>query len=283
MILFLENGRIGNQLFQYHGLKKYFPEHKLVFWGCKALRSISSDLQAVFVDKPHFISPFLFLCFTRLLLVFSNLRIFGCISEDTSSESYRLLVRKGLIFNLYVSNSLFFQHLDCVDHLVYAPALNADLVAAAHSWLFSRGLNHNSDHLVFVHIRRGDYLRWPSAEAPAVLPCSWYLRAIELIQAKFPNSVFIFLSDDVMYLEDIFGSSPFFHISHNTSQVDLAIMSICNSGILSASSFAWWGAYYSRIVSAYPSLFIAPEFWCGHRIQAWYPKNFKVKWITYLK
>ena len=140
-----------------------------------------------------------------------------------------------------------------------------------------------ADNLIFVHIRRGDYLRWPSAEAPAALPCSWYLHAIELMQSKFPNSVFIFLSDDVMYLEDIFGSLPCFYISHNTPQVDLAIMSICNSGILSASSFAWWGAYYSRIYNSVYSSYVAPEFWCGHRMLAWFPEYFRAKWITYLR
>ena len=94
-----------------------------------------------------------------------------------------------------------------------------------------------SDHLAFVHIRRGDYLRWPSADAPAALPYTWYLNAIKSMQAKFPNCIFVLLSDDVLYLEDIFGSSSGFHISNNTPEVDLAIMSLCHSGILSEVPF----------------------------------------------
>lgn len=283
MIIFSENGRLGNQLFQYYGLKKYFPRQRLIFFGFESLRSVASDPDAIFVDKSKLISPFFFLCFSRFLLLLSRLRLLGSISEDRSSRSFKLLRRKGLIFNLYLSSSLYFQHRDCIDDLVQAPSLRPGLLAEAHSWLSSKGLNHNSDYLVFVHIRRGDYLRWPSAESPAVISCSWYFNAIEVMQARFHNSAFVLMSDDVMYLEDVFGSSPRFYISRNMPEVDLALMSVCHSGILSASSFAWWGAHYSRSRNASDSIYIAPLYWCGHRAQSWYPENFHTKWITYLK
>ena len=32
-IIFLENGRLGNQLFQYHGVRKYYPEELIIFIG----------------------------------------------------------------------------------------------------------------------------------------------------------------------------------------------------------------------------------------------------------
>lgn len=282
MIIFPQNGRLGNQIFQYHGLKKYYPDHRIVFLGCDSLNSILSDLNAAFIDTKHLLPAFFHLNLTKFLFALARLRILGCIYEDISSESYRLCSRNGFIFNLYVSRNLFFQHNECIDDVIQAPLLKNSVIAEARSWFFSRGLDLNSDYLVFVHIRRGDYLSWPSVDSPAALPLSWYLRAIDLIRSAFPDSIFVLMSDDVMYLEDIFGSSPNFHISRNTPQVDFALMSLCNSGILSASSFAWWGAFYSRIANSCDSLFVAPEYWCGHKTKSWYPSNFKAEWITYL-
>ena len=48
MIFFFENGRLGNQLFQYYGLKNYFPEHTLFFFGCVSLKEMFNNTTAKF-------------------------------------------------------------------------------------------------------------------------------------------------------------------------------------------------------------------------------------------
>lgn len=44
MIIFFEEGKLGNQLFQYYGLKKYFPNDNLIFFGCKDLKELFSGV-----------------------------------------------------------------------------------------------------------------------------------------------------------------------------------------------------------------------------------------------
>ena len=51
MIILFENGRTGNQLFQYIGLKKYFPRDKLVFIGFKELFQFFDKIDVYFLNK----------------------------------------------------------------------------------------------------------------------------------------------------------------------------------------------------------------------------------------
>jgi hypothetical protein len=51
MILFFQNGELGNQIFQYCGLKKYFPNHKLIFFGCEKLKNTFDNLEVSFISK----------------------------------------------------------------------------------------------------------------------------------------------------------------------------------------------------------------------------------------
>ena len=60
-------------------------------------------------------------------------------------------------------------------------------------------------------------------------------------------------------------------------------MGLCSHGILSASSFSWWGALYSKNFNKNKNYYIAPKFWVGHRLKKWIPNNFFTNWITYVE
>ena len=47
----------------------------------------------------------------------------------------------------------------------------------------------------------------------------------------------------------------------NDSGTDLAIMTKCRSGILSPSSYGWWGSYLMKD----RDIIIAPKYWMGHK------------------
>ncbi|WP_186517603.1 alpha-1,2-fucosyltransferase [Synechococcus sp. PROS-9-1] len=202
--------------------------------------------------------------------------------EDLSSDGFHVFIRRGLFFNLYVPDNVFFQHSNVFCNFIDVPPLKRTLLTDANLWLSANGLDPIVDTLVFVHIRRGDYLRWPSLQSPAVLSLSWYLKAIEVITKYSPKSTFIFMGDDLMYLEDIFGSRPDSFISQNSPQIDLMLMSLCHHGILSASSFAWWGAKYCSLYHDLDPFCLAPKYWIGHRSQQWYPPFMETPNLTYL-
>lgn len=91
--------------------------------------------------------------------------------------------------------------------------------------------NLNS-HIFFIHIRRGDYIKWPSREYPAVLPLEYYKKGINKIQSMYPDAFFIFCSDDIYYVQDIFSNMPNSFISNGTLSEDFALMSLCDGGTI---------------------------------------------------
>lgn len=105
---------------------------------------------------------------------------------------------------------------------------------------------------------------------------------MNMMLEKFKNPIFIILGDDKNYLQKQFKEKNNILISDNAPELDLSIMSLCGAGILSASSFAWWGAYYARTYNKETNYFLAPKYWLGHRIKEWRPKNFYTKWIKYI-
>lgn len=283
MIVFFENGRLGNQLFQYFGLTKYFPNDKLVFFGCEDLKRFFYSVDAWFIPKSSLTRWFRFGILRRIVFFFANIRILGSITEDLHSDDFNLRVCRGLFRNIYIAKNLFFQHRDVLNEIQGTPLLKPYLPEAGLSWLRSKQLNIKLSSLVFVHIRRGDYLHWPSKESPAVLDLAWYKRAMKLMRQKIENPTFILMSDDLYYLRDVFTETDAFIISDNSAEIDLAIMSLCCSGILSASSFAWWGAFLTRTEQKQSATFLAPMYWCGHRLNQWYPPKFYTDWITYIE
>ena len=286
MILFFENGRLGNQLFQYSGIRAFFPDHRLVLCGFADLRSVSVGLKARFLSKKRFLSVNLNGLLQRLLRLLVSLRLVGLVTEGHSGHQYRLSVRRGLLPNLFVTENLFFQHQDAVSKFAEPITLKSELVEQAKAWLMNKGLDFIKNELIFVHVRRGDYIAWPSKQFPAVLDWIWYEGAIEAIRKKKPNAKFILMSDDQFYLRDIVEESESLIVSENPHYIDLAIMSLCKHGILSASSFAWWGANLSRqhfhSKAKERQVFLAPKYWIGHRANEWYPASFISDWLIYV-
>lgn len=283
MILIPENGKLGNQLFQYHGLKAYFPKQKLVFLGFDELKQLFERIDSTFISRERFIKFFTLQLTSKILFFLADIRLIGLITESTKSVSYAINKRNGLLPNIYLFKG-FFQHKDAISIISVIPTLKPDLVTTAHNWLVSKGIHAAEKELVFVHIRRGDYFFWPSRDYPAVLSIKWYKRVIEQIRKTIDNPVFILMSDDQYYLFDLFEESDSLVISNNSAAVDIAIMSICTHGVMSASTFAWWGAYMAkhRQVRSKNPIFIAPKYWGGHRKNVWHPPNFISSWLTYV-
>jgi hypothetical protein len=192
---------------------------------------------------------------------------------------YDLVQTKGAIESLKFVKESYFQNenLFCqeiINNLVFKNTLLADKKSIV-------SIIPSSKIPLFVHVRRSDYLSWPSKDNPAVLPASYYKKCIELIRSKISNPFFIFTSDDPFYVEDIFGDVDSSYISRSSSIEDFVLMSHCHGGILSASSFSWWAAYFSNLRNI-DSTFLAPNHWGGHRLRSWYPPHVKSSFLQYV-
>lgn len=113
-------------------------------------------------------------------------------------------------------------------------------------------------HLVGVHVRRGDYLNSDIARFHRT-PGSGYLR--EAMATFGRGAGFLIVSDDPSWCRETLGA-PRVHISNGGDPlVDLYAFAACDSFILSASSFSWWGAWLGD--SDRTKRVVAPREWGG--------------------
>lgn len=192
----------------------------------------------------------------------------------------KIIVKKKIpwLGLLYVKESYFQSEQFLDDEVIGRLRFKSHVLTAISS---DNRLNLFQPDLIFVHIRRGDYLYWPSLDFPAVLDDSWYLSQIKRVVAMNKHAKFLFFTDDPDYVRDNFlnkiKNSDIFHVSE---AIDMAVMAHCSGGILSASSFSWWAARLALEGGRHGG-FIAPNFWVGHSKGIWYPSRIQSKFLRY--
>ena len=110
---------------------------------------------------------------------------------------------------------------------------------------------------VFVHVRRGDYVRIHHD-----LNMAYYRIAIKKMKEKKPNAVFCVFSDDILWVKNHLDVDAEL-IWMNEDRVlkdyeELYLMSKCKSGIISNSTFSWWSAW---LMDSQEKTIIAPSKW----------------------
>lgn len=119
----------------------------------------------------------------------------------------------------------------------------------------------------FVHFRRGDYERNATfREDIGVLGLDYYRRAEEHLLAQHPDVTLFVFSDDIDAVERAYKpKAPCVFVRcvkpwHAHDKIRL--MSLCGHGIISNSTFAWWGAWLG---STGERTIIAPDPWLAGR------------------
>ena len=122
--------------------------------------------------------------------------------------------------------------------------------------------NIEEKNSVSVHIRRGDYLvkkNMPAGYTKESLE-DYYDRSIKYMQEHLNAPIFYFFSDDIEWCKKHFSQlSNAVYVSRKTQYgeiADLFGICKCEHGIMSASTFSWWGNWLRRSVDSlviYPS------------------------------
>jgi hypothetical protein len=116
---------------------------------------------------------------------------------------------------------------------------------------------------VSVHVRRGDYVTNPSANAVhGTCGADYYRRARDYFVSKLISPIFIIFSDDIPWARENldFGQSAIF-VDWNgaaANYADLKLQSYCSHNIIANSSFSWWGAWLGKKPN---KEVVAPEQW----------------------
>ena len=108
-----------------------------------------------------------------------------------------------------------------------------------------------SNNSVALHIRRGDVLRRNGLKnVRHDLPLDYYYSSIDYIKKRVENPVFYIFSDDVSWVKNnINTNADLFFVECDDVDSDIAdLWSIaqCKHGIMSASTFSWWGNWLRK-------------------------------------
>ena len=261
MILFLSDGRLGNQLFQYAFLNTIAQENEKIL-------TVNMDqfVNKFDINNNNFIhvktnkyTKFIIKKFVKSFILFLiKLKLIGYIKQNKSDTSPlpSFTENKGLLpFRLVETN--FFQSEKFFNPTKIDFTLKTDSLKLANEILESISSDYTK---VFIHVRRGDYIFEKYFDKQGIdLPKQYFLDAIAKIKEEVKNPFFVFLSDDIGFVECCFENIENKYISRNNMAVDLALMSLCEYGIVSNSSFSWWGAYMMKNRKKV----IFPKYWYG--------------------
>jgi hypothetical protein len=137
---------------------------------------------------------------------------------------------------------------------------------------------YDFSNAAFLHIRRGDYLKYQDIHY--IQPLSYYKCAVDkLMASKNPPSKIYIFSDDSPWVkqQDYFtsGSGLFEVIDSKDELESIACMSLCCAGAICANStFSWWGAFLGSYSVRSP--IYVPGRWISDTIYDLFPEEWSV-------
>lgn len=251
------NGRLGNQMFQYAGLRGIaanrgydwliprpdsYGDSNYGLFDCFEMGSVEEknfgqlNVQSIATGQFHFSQEFFDGCpdNTNLHDYFTTEKYFTNITD---------IIRKDFTFKQEILEPCK----EIVDEL---------------------------ENPIFMHVRRGDYVVNPSAHP--MCPISYYEKALELFDENSPVLVF---SDSIEWCKeqeffqgDRFMLSEYDEKYSQTADTllgrqntlipyfDLCMMTLCNGGIIANSTMSWWGAW---LMENPTQPIVAPNPWFG--------------------
>jgi hypothetical protein len=249
-------GGPANRFYQYH-TATYLAK----VWGKEFIVDLSQMMDAGMQHDPSFMITDFFNC------------------KTTASLEYDTIIRQ---FKNVRDNAPQWEHVNpnWKDDLLESPTPLGNILLTD-GWYQTFWDNHvtmprlpkaeikfDAKNAVFIHVRRGDYLK----TTLYLDLMNYYAQAYQKLEQLFENSTYLICSDDIQWCRQhlAFIRRPFF-LEHADYKQTLYLMSQCKRGaILSNSTFGLWGAYLGRIncgCSPEYKVFL-PSQWAGKKAHA---------------
>jgi hypothetical protein len=253
------NGRLGNQMFQYAGLR-----------GVAANRGFGWV-----VPRPESYGD-------------SNYGLFDCFEMgNVKEENFGMINGQNVATGQFHFNQDFFDR--CPDNVnlhdyFQSPKyfsniedqIREDFTFKAEILDPCQEIMSDLESPIFLHVRRGDYVN--SQNAHPVCPVEYYKEALTHFGDEVPVLVF---SDDIDWCQEqeLFAGDRFMLSEYNEKYpqscdtndgrqnalipyFDMCMMTLCSGGIMANSSMSWWGAW---LISNPTQPIIAPKQWFGEQ------------------
>ena len=228
------NGRLGNQMFQYAALlgTSYMRGRKFMIpnEGHSLIDTFLLGSQDDY--NPDHIPDFIytepdFAYNAGICLVKDNTELKGFFQSPNYFTHCEDTIRKNFIFK---------PEIDEIANIQLSKLVPADRPICS------------------LHIRRTDYLTKTDYHPAEDL--TYIKNAVEAVGNNIKDVFFLVFSDDISWCKENIGGDVAF--SENRPAVDMCMMSKCPIHIIANSSFSWWGAWLSKSKAV-----IAPKNWFG--------------------
>lgn len=260
------NGRLGNQLFQYHFLlylksrnrKLYYffpnPHHayltKYFDLGSYHNFTLGSKVYSVLTR------------YLPNLIKFKTIYLHNFITPKDINVSNWSIYYGFFQSDFYLNNNK--ERRDVVIRKKFRDEFDEKF-----------GDTFRSTKTLLVHIRRTDYMNYGKRDIS--LPLNYFQRQLDKIENLDSYKVY-FVSDEIDVVKEYFKGKANFFFSQNSEIIDFQLIMNADVAIISNSSFAWWAAY----LSPKNNVVIAPKNWMAHRIGREHPKGIMTDRFTWV-
>jgi len=157
-------------------------------------------------------------------------------------------IEPQILHGYFQSERYFEDQKDYIKALFKFPDETHDRVV---DFLDDNNLGNSGRDLVTVHVRMGDYV---SKFSHIYHQCTleYYREAMSM----FPDSDFLFVSDDVEWVKKNFVGDNIFYSPFTDELDDMCLLSSGDNIIMANSSFSWWAAWLSNAQKV-----VAPKEW----------------------
>jgi hypothetical protein len=253
------NGRLGNQMFQYAGLRGIADNRKFDWM----------------IPRPENYGD-------------SNYGLFDCFEMiNVKEENFGMINGQNVATGQFHFNQDFFDR--CPDNVnlhdyFQSPKyfsniedqIREDFTFKAEILDPCQEIMSDLENPIFIHVRRGDYVN--SQNAHPVCPVEYYKEAFTHFDDEVPVLIF---SDDIDWCQEqeLFAGDRFMLSEYNEKYpqscdtndgkqnalipyFDMCMMTLCSGGIMANSSMSWWGAW---LISNPTKPIVAPKQWFGEQ------------------
>jgi hypothetical protein len=278
MIFFYGEGRLGNQIFQYQALSQIAkPGERIFAVGLEDLQpsldlfgAMLTVLTRSLVCKrivKYGVNPLLRTLARELRLINHGFETQHGAAPN-NGPSGELCIRRGLLKRITFVDGGFYQNAAYWPSFFPAPSFRIKPAVRDAARQHLKSACGDVGMLAFVHVRRGDYLKYTNyGLADLALPADFYRAAAKELEVRIGETHLVFVTDDPAWVKTNFSELTNKTIVATDFALDFAIMTQCAGGILSNSTFSLAAA----LLLSHPGIVIAPKYWFGFRVQAWYP------------
>ena len=235
-------GRLGNQMFQYTGLRGLAQRHAYEY--CLPPREVVATRDPNCVNS----DITMFECF-KIPQAPRRVTNFQKVMESNFGLDQNLWDHCPDNISLYgyFQTEKYFKHIE--KQIREAFTFVDDIFQPTEEAFKS---NFGDTEVISLHIRRGDYLQYPHHPVQTL---EYYEKGLVHMPSDIPVMVF---SDGIEWCkeQELFKDDRFIFAEGNNTGVDLCLQSLCKYHIIANSSFSWWGAWLAKSKKT-----VAPRIW----------------------